>query len=425
MNRVPLAEVLLGATPREKLQQGWSPQCEKLPAPDGNWGVLKTTAVQLGTFLESENKRLPDHLDPKPRLEVSVGDVLMTCAGPRSRCGVPTLVRSTRPRLMISGKIYRLRPDPLVISAAYLELFLLSHEAQQAIESMKTGISDSGLNLTKDRLLPLPVPLPALQEQHRIVEILEDHLSRLNAADASLLAAKSRTVAQFRSTLATVFAGSHSTATLGSMIKRIEAGRSFGGSAAPARNDQWGIIKVSAMTWGVFRPDENKAVPGDRVDRRHEIRSGDLLVSRANTSSYVGAAVLVGETRSRLLLSDKSLRLVPMEGIDREWLQAALSAPSARKQISALATGTKDSMRNISQVDLRSVELPGHSRQEQAAAVSRIREVREHGDRIAAALATARRRSTALRRALLDAAFSGRLTGHDSELDLAGEAVGA
>ncbi len=104
------------------------------------------------------------------------------------------------------------------------------------------------------------------------------------------------------------------------------------------------------MTWGQFDEGENKAVPeGREVNPAYEIQAGDILVSRANTRSYVGAPVLVGNTRPRLLLSDKSLRLVPGESINKRWLVHFLSSPAARDFVSETATGTKDSMRNISQ----------------------------------------------------------------------------
>lgn len=107
---------------------------------------------------------------------------------------------------------------------------------------------------------------------------------------------------------------------LNSLVGRMEAGKSFGGSAPPATGDEWGVIKVSAMTWGEFRPHENKAVPADKVDPRFEIAPGDVLVSRANTTAYVGAPVLVRSTPPRRLLSDKSLRLVPRSDVNQEWL---------------------------------------------------------------------------------------------------------
>jgi hypothetical protein len=98
--------------------------------------------------------------------------------------------------------------------------------------------------------------------------------------------------------------------TLRDVVTHIEAGKSFACEPRPAGPNEWGIIKVSAMTWGEFRQHENKAVPADReINPAHEIRPGDILVSRANTEAYVGAPVLVRKCRPRLLLSDKSLRL--------------------------------------------------------------------------------------------------------------------
>ncbi|TFV54440.1 hypothetical protein E4P41_18885 [Geodermatophilus sp. DF01-2] len=80
--------------------------------------------------------------------------------------------------------------------------------------------------------------------------------------------------------------------------------------------------------WAV--QDGGPGEPGlaDRVDPRFEIAPGDVLVSRANTTAYVGAPVLVRATPQRRLLSDKSLRLAPRSDVNREWLVTELSAPS-------------------------------------------------------------------------------------------------
>jgi type I restriction enzyme, S subunit len=143
-------------------------------------------------------------------------------------------------------------------------------------------------------------------------------------------------------------------APMGDLLIDIEAGRSFRCSARPAAVDEWGVIKVSAMTWREFDEGENKAVLDDaQVDPRFEIRSGDVLFSRANTVNHVGAVVQVRDTRPKLLLSDKSLRLVSRQGVYPRWLLYYLRSPRARRYLESLATGTSDSMRNISQANLR------------------------------------------------------------------------
>ena len=169
------------------LHQGWSPLCEKSPAPtDEEWGVLKTTAIQAGEFLPQHNKHLPKNLVPRPQTEVKSGDILITCAGPRVRCGVACLVRTTRPRLMMSGKMYRFRVSPNDMDARYLEAFLLTPEATSAVDKMKTGGSDSGLNLTHDRFRPLPIPVAPLNEQRRIMDVVEELFSDLDAGVSTL-----------------------------------------------------------------------------------------------------------------------------------------------------------------------------------------------------------------------------------------------
>src|ERR1700752_404664 len=91
----PLEALLVPLKDGRTLHHGWSPQCEKEPTrSDDEWGVLKTTAIQPGAFFPEHNKRLPSHLTPRPQHEVKAGDLLITCAGPRVRCGIPCLVRS-------------------------------------------------------------------------------------------------------------------------------------------------------------------------------------------------------------------------------------------------------------------------------------------------------------------------------------------
>ncbi|MDR7300615.1 hypothetical protein [Haloactinomyces albus] len=52
---------------------------------------------------------------------------------------------------------------------------------------------------------------------------------------------------------------------LDEVLDRIEAGKSFACEARPARDDEWGVIKVSAMTWGEFQESEDEAAPQRNV----------------------------------------------------------------------------------------------------------------------------------------------------------------
>lgn len=202
-----------------------------------------------------------------------------------------------------------------------------------------------------------------------------------------------------------------SSCKLGDLLFAIEAGKSFTCEPRPARPEEWGIIKVSAMTWGTFDEGENKAVPPSRpIDRRKEIEAGDILVSRSNTVSLVGASVLVGTCRPKLLLSDKSLRLRYSDRISARWLQGSLAAPHARDQLSAHATGTSDSMRNISQDDVLSLRLLLPPRNEQERIADALDEILSDLDAGVEALKRAQAKLKLYRASVLKAAVTGELT---------------
>jgi type I restriction enzyme S subunit len=142
----PVSEVI------RSIDQGWSPKCETEASDNhDDWVVIKTTAIQNLRFLEEENKLLPTSLKPRPHLQIVPGDVLVTRAGPRTRVGVACLVRKARPRLILCDKVYRLICKSDVIIPAFLELALNAPHIVDAVNKLKTGISDSGVNLTQSR----------------------------------------------------------------------------------------------------------------------------------------------------------------------------------------------------------------------------------------------------------------------------------
>jgi type I restriction enzyme, S subunit len=283
-----------------------------------------------------------------------------------------------------------------------------------ALGDLQRETHGSGMvHITRKRFDAIPVPLPPLAEQRRIVAAIEEQFSRLDAAGQSLVDARRRIEAlRARAYSHAVQAGDD--LALGELLDGIEAGKSFKCDGRPAEPDEWGVIKVSAMTWGEFDASENKGVTDpSRVDPRWEIRPGDLLLSRANTSELVGASVLVGECRARLLLSDKSMRLLVKAGVEKSWLRMALGSREVRSQISVVATGTSDSMRNISQQKVKELRLRVPRHDEQRRIVAEIEQQLSLIDALSAAVESAQKRSAALRRAILERAFRGELVPQD------------
>jgi len=68
----------------------------------------------------------------------------------------------------------------------FLELYLQTGQALAEIDRMKTGGSDSGLNLTHERFRELRVPVAPFNEQVRIADEIEKQFTRLDTATAAL-----------------------------------------------------------------------------------------------------------------------------------------------------------------------------------------------------------------------------------------------
>jgi len=379
---------------------------------------LRNVNVQWGRIDTEDLLTMELDDNERERFAVEAGDLLVCEGGDIGRCAI---WHGRAEYLAYQKALHRIRPGDR-LDTLYLRYLLEHHALSGQLAKLATGTTIA--HLPQQQLRRVPVPLPPIDVQRRVVNLLEDHLSRLHASSGYLAASRRRLVALERSALDAQFGGTD--ISLADLIEDISSGKSFGAANVPACDGEWGIIKVSAMTWGQFDPAENKAVTDEgRVDPRFEIRSGDLLVSRANTSELVGASVLVRDVRPKLLLSDKSLRLKPRSEVNAEWLWRALQAPSARRQMSAFATGTKDSMRNISQAALKRVLLPNVSTDEQVAALKSFNEVADAIVLLRREVETSAQRLEALRRSLLGAAFSGRLGGAPSEPSAAKEMINA
>jgi len=162
-----------------KIEQGWSPDCESEPANEGQWGVLKTTSVVWEGYEQKANKALPNSLVQRSEYEVKIGDVLMTRAGPGNRVGVVAYVHKTQSKLMLSDKLYRVVPTKR-IEKEYLALLLSSEKVQRQIDATKTGLAESQSNISQDIVKKLTVFLPDIPEQKLVVERINAASNKIN-----------------------------------------------------------------------------------------------------------------------------------------------------------------------------------------------------------------------------------------------------
>lgn len=178
-------------------------------------------------------------------------------------------------------------------------------------------------------------------------------------------------------------------APLKGCLLRIEGGRSPDLPDTPAVAGGWGVLKVSAVHTAGFRPGENKAVyDAGLLDERYEVRPGDLLISRANTPELVGSACIATSSPSRLMMSDKTLRIVVDPSLaDPRFVNLCLSSPAVRVQIENAASGSSRSMQNISQRSIERLMLPWPTLRDQHRIVEFFDSVSAVGNSIEASLA--------------------------------------
>jgi len=265
-------------------------------------------------------------------------------------------------------------------------------------------------NLRKSDLEAVQIPLPPLAEQRRFVAILDE-------ADAlrQRRAQADRRTADFIPALFHQMFGDPATnpkrwpvVPVSSFVGEFQGGRSIltDGTETPAT--KYRVLKVSAVTWKNYQPEESKPAPPEyEPPNDHIVRLGDVLFSRANTSALVAATVYVFDTPPNILLSDKTWRFVWREprSVEPLYIWALFQHPSVRAELSVRATGTGGSMKNISKPKVLSLPVPVPPLSLQRAFASRVSELRA----LEAAQARSRARLDALFASLLDRAFKGEL----------------
>ncbi|MFE0645345.1 restriction endonuclease subunit S [Streptomyces sp. NPDC058877] len=248
-----------------------------------------------------------------------------------------------------------------IICSERLESSFLAHfikeRSSEILQWVRATTAD---NFPIGNLMNVRIPLPPLSEQRRVVDILDcvDVLRARRRQTISLLEDLAQSI--FLSMFGNVVSNNQgwSAGQVKDLVAKFTSGKSF----AAAENDdaavRYRILKVSAVTSGRFDAEESKPVPVEyNPPLSHIVRDGDLIFSRANTESLIGATALAVNPPSNLLLPDKLWRFVwhsdrpahPLY-VRQLFLQAEF-----RREISRRSSGTSGSMKNISQSSVLSI----------------------------------------------------------------------
>lgn len=195
---------------------------------------------------------------------------------------------------------------------------------------------------------------------------------------------------------------------LGDLAHNSEAGWSPQCETSPRIDDQWGVLKISSVTWGEFNPDENKALPKNLEPKiEYEVMARDFLISRANTADLVARSVVVPDSLPKhLMLSDKIIRFQFSRLIDVNYINLVNNSNYSRNYYSEVAGGTSSSMKNVSRVQVSSLLIGLPSYNEQLNIVNEVHRLALLCDQLKSRLQSAQQTQLHLADALTDAAIN-------------------
>ena len=149
---------------------------------------------------------------------------------------------------------------------------------------------------------------------------------------------------------------------LGDFVAALQAGVSVNANETETGclDGQVGVLKTSAVLGGKFFAHQHKVVVPEDVDRvASPVLADRVVISRMNTPALVGESGYVPTAQPHLFLPDRLWQTVPSDcPHSQRWLSYWLQLPAIKSLIASGATGTSNSMKNISKDVLLTLPTP-------------------------------------------------------------------
>ncbi|HBP5526740.1 TPA: restriction endonuclease subunit S [Pseudomonas aeruginosa] len=271
------------------------------------------------------------------------GDLLLSLSGNVKLC------EWSFGNALLNQRIVKLAPTACVDKRYF---YWALHRVVAEIEAMARHAVIANVSVTD--LKEFQIPLPPLPEQKRIAAILDKADAIRRKRQQAIQLADDFLRAVFLDMFGDPVTNPKGwdVKPLSAGIRSISSGWSASGENRPCSDGEKGVLKISAVTSGVFKPEENKTVPLDQIPEGKKLlfpKRGDLLFSRANTRELVAASCIVMTDVEDVFLPDK-LWLVETDQkkLLPEFLNYLLWQPRFKERLTSQATGTSGSMLNIS-----------------------------------------------------------------------------
>lgn len=312
---------------------------------------------------------------------------------------------------LLNQRVCRIDIDERRIEPAFLRLALPGY--LDLIWAATSAVTVK--HLSSRSIADIPLPMPERQEQRRIVEILEGHLSHLDAAAAEFAGCSRRLDAMWAATL--------SEARRGQEVPLPEVADVQGGIQKQPRrapkSNHYPFLRVANVTAAGLSLDDVHRIElfgGELV--RLRLEPGDLLVVEGNGSpSQIGRAATWDGSIANCVHQNHLIRVRPRKEILPAYLEAVWNSPEHRRILMDVASSSSG-LHTLSVSKLKQLTIPMASLDEQRRVVDRVDEVRTSIRRLEGVVVIATERATSLRRAVLAAAFAGKLTGRHTDQEV-------
>lgn len=384
-----LAETALG----KMLDRGKSRGLPHVP-------YLRNVNVQWDQIDTSDLREMELANDERDRFGVKQGDLLI-CEG--GEVGRAAIWQGSAGYIAYQKALHRVRSHG-ELDLKFLR-YLLEHYVNTGLLAARSTGSTIA-HLPQEKLRTLPVPCPELTEQKRLVEILDDHLSRISEATIELLRIESKLDALLTSTLVSdsSIAEAERVALQDLLTHPLTNGKSV-----PTQAGGFPVLRLTALNSGGIDLSQRKEGAWDELDATpFLVRHGDFLVSRGNGSlRLLARGGLVRDEPDPVAFPDTLIRFrLNRERVDSEFFSAVWNSILVRPQIESMGRTTAG-IYKVNQKDLAAIKVPLPGMRDQVRLAKLLKSQAIINDEMKHSTQIARRRSEALRSALLAAVFSG------------------
>lgn len=327
--------------------------------PNGVFQFRMNNITSEGQLDLSKKRRVPGDTKKLESFLVEPGDVLFNATNSPELVGKSAYFPGVDEPAVFSNHFLRLRPKAHQLSGRFLARWLVMQFQRGVFQGMcRQWVNQATVG--RDALLGLQLPLPPLNEQRRIADVLDRAEELLTKRRAALDLLDKLTQAIFLDMFGDPVSNERKwpRMSVSDFVAGFESGKSLVADDEEESSSPYRVLKVSAVTSLEYRPNESKAMPPGYVPQpSHIVRDGDLLFSRANTSELIGATAYVFTTPPNLLLPDKLWRFVwhDKPRAEPHFVRLLFQHPKFRFELGKRATGTSGSMKNISQEKVLSI----------------------------------------------------------------------